>query len=481
MDHKDLNNADGKEALNLSSDPKSTTLSWINSITFLSILMAGGLLLLFLPKNEISETERRKLCQFPTFSMKNLVEGDYTDSIELYYADNFPFRESFVQMAAGLKDLYGYRADDVMIYNLDAKKSVIVQNEEEIIKEDSVVYDSVTVAQLDSMSVLDTLQNDGEYVESVFIYGGKAFQIFGGTKNTAKPFSNMVNQYQKVLGPEVKIFCMEIPTPIDFYLPSKYKNKQNYEKPNIDLVYAALDSGIVPVHAYEEIQKHTNEYLYFNTDHHWTGRAGYYAYRGFCAAAGFQPYELSSLDRKVKKKFLGTLYALTHDKRLKENIDSVEYFKLPVATTVSYFTDEKSKKGIASKLYAESASGGNSYSVFLGGDCPLIKVNTTNKNGRRAMIIKDSYGNAFAPYLALHYEQVFIVDYRHFKSNIADFIKQNKVTDFIFAHNTFVVNTRYTSVREMALLKSYRGLAVPKAVVPDTTLPLKEIKQDTIK
>ena len=432
-----------------------------------------------MPKDKISETEKRELCKFPTFSVEQLTLGNYTDSIELYFADNFPFRESMVQFSAGLKDLYGYRADDVMIYNIEPKDDPMAVKEDDALKADSnLVYDTISVAQLDSIAIMDTVKSEGEYVKSVFIFGGKAFQIFGGTKNTAKSFSSMVNQYHKVLGPDVKIFCMEIPTPIDFYLPAKYKNKHNYEKPNIDLVYAALDSGIVPVHAYEELQRNTAKYLYFNTDHHWTGLGGYYAYRAFCASAGFQPYELSALEKKTKKKFLGTMYALTHDKRLKENIDSVEYFKLPIATTVSYFLDEKSKKGISSRLYSESSSGGNSYSVFLGGDCPLIKINTPSiKNDRRILVIKDSYGNAFAPYLALHYEQVFVVDYRHFKSNIADFIKQNKITDFIFAHNTFVVNTRYTAIRELALLKSYRKSAAPKVVVPDSV----KVVKDTIK
>jgi len=55
------------------------------------------------------------------------------------------------------------------------------------------------------------------------------------------------------------------------------------------------------VHAFEELQKHTNEYLFFNTDHHWTGRGAYYAYRAFCNSAGFMPYELSELEKKTKK------------------------------------------------------------------------------------------------------------------------------------------------------------------------------------
>ncbi len=477
-----MNIADKKEiniplTIDTPSIEQRSIYSVLNVGIFFSILFFGGLLSLLLPKAKISDIEKRKLCPFPTFGIVNLLEGSYTDSIELYYADNFPFRESFVSVASTFKAFYGYRAEEIMIYTIEKKKEPRIKSSTKGVAKIGG-KDTLSLAKLDTLVLVDdTLENDGEFVESVFIYGGKAFQMFGGSATTAKPFSAMVNQYQKSMGAEVQFYCMEIPTPIDFYLPAKYKSKNNYEKPNIDLVYAALDSGIVPVYAYEELKKHTGEYLYFNTDHHWTGLAGYYAYRAFCAAAGLVPYELASFQKKTKKKFLGTLYALTQDKRLKENIDSVAYFKLPIATTCSYYLDEKNKKGIASKLYAETASGGNSYSVFLGGDNPLVRVNTPIKNGRRIVIIKDSYGNAFAPYLALHYEQVFIIDYRYFKSNIPEFIKEYKITDFIFAHNTFVVNSRYTSIKEMALLKSYKGKAKAVKINADSLM----IKVDTVK
>lgn len=51
-------------------------------------------------------------------------------------------------------------------------------------------------------------------------------------------------------------------------------------------------------------------------------------------------------------------------------------------------------------MYAEQVSGDNSYSVFfLQGDLPICKMETPNKNGRRIALVKESYGNAFAPFL----------------------------------------------------------------------------------
>lgn len=95
----------------------------------------------------------------------------------------------------------------------------------------------------------------------------------------------------------------------------------------------------------------------------------------------------------------------------------------------------------ASTIMADYASGVNMYSVFLHGDQPLTEIQTENKNGRKAVVVKESFGNAFSPFLVAHYETVYIVDQRYFELNLLDFIKQNGVTDLIFINNVFAANT----------------------------------------
>ena len=81
------------------------------------------------------------------------------------------------------------------------------------------------------------------------------------------------------------------------------------------------------------------------------------------------------------------------------------------------------------------------YSVILHGGKPLTEIQTENKNGRKAVVVKESFGNAFSPFLVAHYETVYIVDQRYFELNLLDFIKQNGVTDLIFINNVFAANT----------------------------------------
>lgn len=57
------------------------------------------------------------------------------------------------------------------------------------------------------------------------------------------------------------------------------------------------------------------------------------------------------------------------------------------------------------------------------------------------MIIKESFGNAFAPFLVSHYDDVYIVDQRYFELGVEDFVRENGITDLLFLNNIFAVNT----------------------------------------
>ena len=69
--------------------------------------------------------------------------------------------------------------------------------------------------------------------------------------------------------PDTKAYCLMAPTAIEFYAPSKYNtgvSKSQYE--GMCYIYEQL-KDITPVNAYAEMAAHTDEYLYFRSDHHW--------------------------------------------------------------------------------------------------------------------------------------------------------------------------------------------------------------------
>jgi hypothetical protein len=93
------------------------------------------------------------------------------------------------------------------------------------------------------------------------------------------------------------------------------------------------------------------------------------------------------------------------------------------------------------------------YSTFIGGDANTTKVVTSTKNGRRLLLLKDSFGNAIPGYLFHSFEEINIVDYRYFLRNIVTFVNDNKVTDILFANNNAHAHSSATSEAYMTFMK----------------------------
>ena len=207
-------------------------------------------------------------------------------------------------------------------------------------------------------------------------------------------------------------------------------------------IYNTLDSNIKKIWAIDELRKHRSEYIYFNTDHHWTSLGAYYAYRAFCQTAGLTPVSLDTIAYKTKASFLGSLYRLTRDKGLQGNPDSVRYYLFKDSVDF-YVGNNKIGYWNKSKMYGEGASGPNSYSVFLQGDLPTVKMETQHKNGRKIAIVKESYGNAFAPFLINNYEKVIVVDQRYYTGDFMAMLKAEGINELLFINNIFAAHTPF--------------------------------------
>lgn len=413
-------------------------MKYLLSMLFLSIIYLGGLLFIILPHDKVSVNEKRSLSPFPILTSNNYLTGKYTDSIDFYYSDNFLFRDHLIALSNKLKEKRGIKNLDIKIYTKNEKAGNLIEKNK--------IENNIKAAD-----TINILNNDNEYqnIKSVIVYKNRALQMFSGSKKVAASFSKLMGEY-KLTFPDVNVYCMAVPVGGDFYLPNNI-NKNNEIK-FIDALYASLVNGVIPIRAYESLKPHYKEYLQFNTDHHWTGRAAYYAYEAFCNTIGISQVPMEKLNRKVIKGFLGTLYYYTLSPELKNNKDSVEYFKIPYETKTVYYT-KNSTTPVKGNLYAESARGGNSYGVFLGGDFPLIKIVSSIKNNKKILVLKDSYGNAFVPYLASHYEEIYVIDYRYYEGGVKNLVKNNNITDILFAHNVFMFNTNYTIVKERNFLK----------------------------
>lgn len=422
-----------------------------------SILAVGGFCSIFLPKPTVSEYERRELAKFPVFSLEALFSGNFTSNVDSFYADTFPLRESLVKLGAQLEDIRGIRMDDIRLHETTPAPAPIASIPQssssssatpDLDKNTPVSVASSASSSALSQSSASSMQPENdpnapapEQYESVLVYQNRAMAPFGGSEAMGGYYASVLSQYQETLGNDVTIYNLLVPTSIEFYLPDKYKSVTNSQKASIDYIYSQLDSRIKQVDAYSALQQHTDEYLYFATDHHWTGLGAYYAYTAFAQEAGFEPKSLSEMEKHTITPFIGSLYNQTQDPKLLENPDYVDYYITDTQHTAYQYVKNSPYQGAPISVWADYAKGGNSYSVYLHGDYPLTRIDTEHKNGRKIMVVKESFGNAFAPYLIPHYEQVFVVDARYFQINGEKFIKDNGINEILFINNIFAANT----------------------------------------
>lgn len=402
-----------------------------NVVIFCAILLIGAVASLAMKKKDVSEMENRKLAQFPTYSDSTFWKGKYFKAIEAWYADNFPFRDGWISTSDKFRNSLGFTSSEIKIY--DAQNDAEANEKQDTAKQTGPVVNDGPLP--DDGAV-------GEVKKKVFVFKNRAFEMFGGGAAMGKTYADVINEYNRLLKPGIQVYNLIIPVALEFEITEKYAKLQKPNRPAIENIYNSEDPEIKKVWAIDEIRKHRGEYIYFNTDHHWTSLGAYYAYRAFCETAGLTPVSLDTVASKTKNSFLGSLYRLTKDPGLQSNPDSVRYYLF--RDSVAFFIGS-ARIGTwnKSKMYGEGASGPNSYSVFLQGDQPIVKMETLHKNGRKIVVVKESYGNAFAPFLINNYEKVIVVDQRYYTGDFIAMLKAEGINELLFINNIFAAHTPF--------------------------------------
>lgn len=455
-------------------------------------MLLCGILFFLLPKKEVSEAEQRKLASFPSLTLQTLWNGDFTAGLNIYYSDNFVMRDKLVKAKFALEEHKGLRFDDVKIYGSETGETA--ENTAQTPKEnqktcidDVTAFEKITANQPNAPMAAIDLENpyysdpnkhfdfnkadlddrfadyinmekdqlDGEKRGNLFVVGDTALEIFYGNEQVSKDYAAVLNAYSDALGDSVTIYDMIVPNHFEYGLPSKYKGKIGKdEKPFLDLVKENLNGKIVFVDIYDTLKTHYNkgEYLYFRTDHHWTGLGAYRAYEKFCETADLTAVPLDSYEKRTSTGFLGTLYNSSLDKNLAANPDTVEYY----VTDLPYEQTNTKKDGTTYKgrLISEYADGRtNGYLTFMGGDIPLATIKTENTSGRSIIVFKESYGNAFIPFLVPHYDTIYVADIRSFPYNAVTFIQNNHIGEVLFLNNIMTSNTSARVANILELLR----------------------------
>lgn len=437
------------------------------AVFLVTVMALVGVLSLVLPKPTVSQYEKRELASFPALSARALWSGEWMRDFETYYADTFPGRDGFIAAAAVLDDGKGIRGkDEIKIYagnqggqadpspssasSPEPSSSAAPPSSQEVDSSGAASGASAGESDDSSSSVPDVPPEvpDGYLTEGYCIVGDRGMTLFGGYRPVAEEYAAILTRFADKVAGKANVYNIVVPCSGEFYLPEKYQSLSNSQKDNIKYLYSQLGESVAGVDAYSLISQHTDEYLYFRTDHHWTALGAYYAYVAFCNTAGLKPVELSQVEKRTIPNFLGTVYGATLDTKLGENPDTVEYWITAPNGTAQLYMKGREDAPLTLFPWSESSAGGNAYGVFIYADNPLFWTHNPDlNNGRKALVLKESYGNAFAPWLFANYEDVYVIDYRHYEKSVYDLVVEKGIDTVIFINNSFAANTNYHAQR----------------------------------
>ena len=268
---------------------------------------------------------------------------------------------------------------------------------------------------------------------------------FGYNSVRLKDYASVANSYKETFGPNVNIYCMPIPLSSAYYTPDSALSWTSDQRNAINKLFAALNKSVQPVNIFTTLGQHASEHIYSRTDHHWAPLGAYYAAQHFAEVAQVPFLDLSHYDTVVHHDYIGTMFMYSKDSLvIKSPEDFVYYVPRDIEYTTYYVNlkiDKRHKNAITEgteytgRFFIPTFTGASSYCVFGGGDYKIIRVETSTNNGRRLLILKDSFGNALTGYLLASFEQIHVIDCRYFKRNLKKYVEQYNITDILFANN----------------------------------------------
>jgi len=424
----------------------------IDTIFFIILITILGLAnILNTNKPTVSNLENRALKTMPQLSLTNIVNGSFQRDYEEYYSDTFILRDNLVKLSRDVNELMSFLGPDISIVKSveDVQLPPNMQGDEkETVSPEPTGSETHEAAENPSSTNENTEMptptpepekdyGDGPDVGYWMVVDGKAVQLFKFNKESFDYYAQILNKYNDKLGNGVKIYSMIPPTNGEFMQLKKYKGITDSQNDALGYLKSKLNDSIVSVDVFDALNKHKDEYIYFRTDHHWTALGAYYGYCEFMRTRGDTPLSLSEFEKIDLGDFLGSSYTKTLDKSLEKNPDNIVAYKpLNNHEFTIYKGNDGTRADIIDMQYAGDIS--KKYLVFISsGGATWSKVKTDINNGKKILVIKDSFGNMLVPFLVPHYEEIYVVDSRFYNmnltgKNIVEFVKDNGINEVVF-------------------------------------------------
>ena len=334
----------------------------------------------FGPAADISESERRKLAQFPDVTLESVFGGDFMEDFESYTLDQFPLRDSFRR----LKALFHYNAlgqkDNNDIYIADG-------------------YAAKLEYPLNSSSV----------------------------KNAVEKFQTIYEKYLE--GSHV----------VTAVVPDKgyYLAEENgYPAMDYDALFREIQNGMDWAE-YVDISGLLETADYYRTDTHWRQEQILAVAERLCEALGVAAFEDEELiPVAVERPFYGIYYGQA---ALPMNAETIYVLENDLISGCTVYNHET---GLTTTVYDwDKLDSSDLYDVYLSGAAALLTIeNPAAATDRELIVFRDSFGSSLVPLLLKDYAKVTVVDIRYVATDLLGSLVDFHGQAVLLLYSTLILN-----------------------------------------
>ncbi len=367
------------------------------TVLFCMFIFGFGIAHFIVPDRESSEQENTNLSQFKAPTLETLRSGEFMEKFEKYYNDQFPLRDQWVHLKARSEWALGKQENNKVYFGTDGR---------------TLFAHFTRISREDLERRVSFVNKLGENLD-VPVY----FSLVPD-KSGALPYllpDNAPNVDDNSTIQQAKELCGEKVSFIDM--------TDWLGNPSGDEELMGISS-------------------FYRTDHHWTSMGAYWGYVVLMEGMGRDIHVLA-WDQKalVSDSFYGTTYSASGAGWVEpDSICTV----IPEGgtkgnVTVTRYPEGKPIEG--GLYYPEKLEVKDKYAYFLGGNQPLCVIRNPDAAGGKLLVVRDSYSDSLAPFLAEEFQEVHLFDLRYNNMSLKKYVEENGIDQVLVLYSSNNFNT----------------------------------------
>lgn len=427
--------------------PRVFTLLWV-----VMILSLGVYYLLFASRDSVySPDENRTLAGFPEITADSLFSGQFGQDFETYLLDHFPNRnavisatnqlqsklslashEEYLLIAEGPQDLLDTGVEqgdlDDLLSDFGTQPTEPVETEpvetepvetEPVVTEPTEPKEDPPIQQKPAASLEDFPSTVGVYMD----IGNGEQTISTYSRNNVAAVTAVLNKYARLLPENGKLMFTVVPQSSRANRFVTANTRNSFFSTWDEVVNGLGDNNVYAFDTAEILAPamQAGEYVYFRTDMHWNPYGSYLVYAEMARQAGKEPCSYTdSFDLTVEAPFRGTYYRDNPGAYGGVEPDTLDLLMPKFSLEWRRVTGKDAYKLIDFLNF--DARKNDRYTVYLGGPAgPWTYTESDNGQTENCLLITDSFGLGYLPFLTPNYKQVHYYDTRYYDKGVVGY------------------------------------------------------------